>query len=193
MTAVQFRAPERPRPRLRKPSASSQRSQTTCPSGRRGRGSRIRRSTLRASIALGKREPRLPIGWSDHPPVRPSGRSDPGRGRRYQCSTNAGRSALANPKEEFHHDGSFQRLGRRPVRPLQESLKNDKGQTFVEYALVLSVIVVGVLLAATWTGLGTAIARRHRQGHERQQLHVGMHATVGASPAAEALTGLHSK
>ena len=38
------------------------------------------------------------------------------------------------------------------------SFKNDEGQTFVEYALVLSVIVVGVLLAVTWTGLGTAIA-----------------------------------
>ena len=37
------------------------------------------------------------------------------------------------------------------------SFKNDEGQTFVEYALVLSVIVVGVLLAATWTGLGDAI------------------------------------
>jgi Flp pilus assembly pilin Flp len=35
--------------------------------------------------------------------------------------------------------------------------KDDSGQTFVEYALVLSVIVVGVLLAVTWTGLGTAI------------------------------------
>ena len=35
--------------------------------------------------------------------------------------------------------------------------KNESGQTFVEYALVLSVIVVGVLLAATWTGLTTAI------------------------------------
>jgi Flp pilus assembly pilin Flp len=35
--------------------------------------------------------------------------------------------------------------------------KSESGQTFVEYALVLSVIVVGVLLAATWTGLGTAI------------------------------------
>ena len=30
--------------------------------------------------------------------------------------------------------------------------KNETGQTFVEYALVLSVIVVGVLLAATWSG-----------------------------------------
>jgi Flp pilus assembly pilin Flp len=34
---------------------------------------------------------------------------------------------------------------------------NESGQTFVEYALVLSVIVVGVLLAATWTGLTAAI------------------------------------
>ena len=37
------------------------------------------------------------------------------------------------------------------------SFKNDEGQTFVEYSLVLAVIVVGVLLAATWTGLGGAI------------------------------------
>jgi Flp pilus assembly pilin Flp len=36
-------------------------------------------------------------------------------------------------------------------------IKKDEGQTFVEYALVLSVIVVAVLLAVTWTGLGTAI------------------------------------
>ena len=34
---------------------------------------------------------------------------------------------------------------------------DESGQTFVEYALVLSVIVVGVLLAVVWTGLGTAI------------------------------------
>ena len=32
-------------------------------------------------------------------------------------------------------------------------VKDERGQTFVEYALVLSVIVVGVLLATTWTGL----------------------------------------
>ena len=37
------------------------------------------------------------------------------------------------------------------------SLRKDDGQTFVEYALVLSVIVIGVLLATTWLGLGTAI------------------------------------
>ena len=41
--------------------------------------------------------------------------------------------------------------------------KNETGQTFVEYALVLSVIVVGVLLAATWTGLGD----RHRRARSR--------------------------
>jgi Flp pilus assembly pilin Flp len=38
-----------------------------------------------------------------------------------------------------------------------EELKNDEGQTFVEYALILAVVVVAVLLAVTWTGLGTAI------------------------------------
>jgi Flp pilus assembly pilin Flp len=36
-------------------------------------------------------------------------------------------------------------------------MKDEDGQTFVEYALVLAVIVVGVLLAVTWGGLGTAI------------------------------------
>jgi Flp pilus assembly pilin Flp len=36
-------------------------------------------------------------------------------------------------------------------------LRNEAGQTFVEYALVLSVIVVGVLLAATMAGLTAAI------------------------------------
>jgi Flp pilus assembly pilin Flp len=39
------------------------------------------------------------------------------------------------------------------------SLKKDEGQTFVEYALVLSVIVVGVLLAATWLGLKDALVK----------------------------------
>ena len=36
-------------------------------------------------------------------------------------------------------------------------VRGEVGQTFVEYALVLAVIVVGVLLAATWTGLTGAI------------------------------------
>jgi Flp pilus assembly pilin Flp len=39
-----------------------------------------------------------------------------------------------------------------------ENIKDEKGQTFVEYALVLSVIVVGILLAVTATGLGASIA-----------------------------------
>jgi Flp pilus assembly pilin Flp len=38
-----------------------------------------------------------------------------------------------------------------------EELKNEDGQTFVEYALILAVVVVGVLLMVTWGGLGTAI------------------------------------
>lgn len=36
-------------------------------------------------------------------------------------------------------------------------LRASEGQTFVEYALILAVVVVAVLLAVTWTGLGTAI------------------------------------
>ena len=40
---------------------------------------------------------------------------------------------------------------------LLSRVRGERGQTFVEYALVLSVIVVGVLLAATWTGLTGAI------------------------------------
>jgi Flp pilus assembly pilin Flp len=36
-------------------------------------------------------------------------------------------------------------------------IKTDSGQTFVEYALVLSVIVVGILLLTVWTGLGDGI------------------------------------
>jgi Flp pilus assembly pilin Flp len=36
-------------------------------------------------------------------------------------------------------------------------LRGEQGQTFVEYALILAVVVVGVLLAVTWGGLGTAI------------------------------------
>jgi Flp pilus assembly pilin Flp len=36
-------------------------------------------------------------------------------------------------------------------------LESDDGQTFVEYALVLAVVVVATLLATTFTGLGTAV------------------------------------
>jgi Flp pilus assembly pilin Flp len=36
-------------------------------------------------------------------------------------------------------------------------LRKEQGQTFVEYALILAVVVVGVLLAVMWSGLGTAI------------------------------------
>jgi Flp pilus assembly pilin Flp len=41
---------------------------------------------------------------------------------------------------------------------LLNRIRGEQGQTFVEYALVLSVIVVGVLLAATWGGLTDAIS-----------------------------------
>ena len=44
------------------------------------------------------------------------------------------------------------------VGALVARIESEKGQTFVEYALVLSVIVVGVLLAASWAGLSTGIA-----------------------------------
>jgi Flp pilus assembly pilin Flp len=40
---------------------------------------------------------------------------------------------------------------------LQKSLLSEFGQTFVEYALLLAVVVVGVLLAATWTSLATVL------------------------------------
>jgi Flp pilus assembly pilin Flp len=38
-----------------------------------------------------------------------------------------------------------------------ENIKDEGGQTFVEYALVLSVIVVGLLVITAWTGLGAQI------------------------------------
>jgi Flp pilus assembly pilin Flp len=40
---------------------------------------------------------------------------------------------------------------------MQKSLRHDAGQTFVEYALLLALVVVGVLLAATWGSLATAL------------------------------------
>jgi len=33
----------------------------------------------------------------------------------------------------------------------------EDGQAFVEYALILAVVVVGALLAASWTSIGTMI------------------------------------
>lgn len=39
------------------------------------------------------------------------------------------------------------------VHRLFACARDGQGQTFVEYALVLAVVVVGVLLTATWTGL----------------------------------------
>jgi Flp pilus assembly pilin Flp len=43
------------------------------------------------------------------------------------------------------------------VHGLLTGLRTERGQTFVEYALVLAVVVVGVLLASTWAGLGTTM------------------------------------
>jgi Flp pilus assembly pilin Flp len=40
---------------------------------------------------------------------------------------------------------------------LLERARREVGQTFVEYALILAVVVVGVLLLVTWTSLGAAI------------------------------------
>ena len=43
------------------------------------------------------------------------------------------------------------------MRNLEQSWRDQEQQTFVEYALILAVVVVGVLLAVTWAGLGGAI------------------------------------
>jgi len=43
------------------------------------------------------------------------------------------------------------------ISVLLAKMRAERGQTFVEYALILAVVVVGVLLAVTWAGLGTAI------------------------------------
>ena len=40
---------------------------------------------------------------------------------------------------------------------LMARLQRDDGQTFVEYALILAVVVVATMLAISATGLGTAI------------------------------------
>jgi Flp pilus assembly pilin Flp len=43
------------------------------------------------------------------------------------------------------------------IDSLLARVRAEQGQTFVEYALILAVVVVGVLLAVTWSGLGDAI------------------------------------
>jgi Flp pilus assembly pilin Flp len=43
------------------------------------------------------------------------------------------------------------------IHAIRAHMRDQRGQTFVEYALILAVVVVGVLLAATWSGLGDAI------------------------------------
>jgi Flp pilus assembly pilin Flp len=40
---------------------------------------------------------------------------------------------------------------------LMARLQSEKGQTYVEYALILAAVVVATMLAITATGLGTAI------------------------------------
>ena len=43
------------------------------------------------------------------------------------------------------------------IHAMRAHVRDQRGQTFVEYALILAVVVVGVLLAVTWSGLGDAI------------------------------------
>jgi Flp pilus assembly pilin Flp len=43
------------------------------------------------------------------------------------------------------------------VRSHDLNLKRDEGQTFVEYALVLTLVAVAVVALAAWGGLVTAI------------------------------------
>lgn len=43
------------------------------------------------------------------------------------------------------------------LREVTARAGKELGQTFVEYALLLSVVVVGVLLATTWSGLTTVM------------------------------------
>jgi Flp pilus assembly pilin Flp len=68
--------------------------------------------------------------------------------------------AKSNRKEStFMMDRFNVWVGSLYARSQSFSLKKDEGQTFVEYALVLSVIVVGLLLAATWLGLKDALVK----------------------------------
>jgi len=43
------------------------------------------------------------------------------------------------------------------TRGIARLTRAEEGQTFVEYALILAVVVVAVLAGLAWTGLGTAI------------------------------------
>ena len=43
------------------------------------------------------------------------------------------------------------------MRLTKRWLGNETGQTFIEYGLLLAVVVVGILLATTWTSLGTLL------------------------------------
>jgi Tfp pilus assembly protein PilE len=43
------------------------------------------------------------------------------------------------------------------LRQIAVRAQQQLGQTFVEYALVLAVVVVGVLLTVTWAGLTTVM------------------------------------
>ena len=43
------------------------------------------------------------------------------------------------------------------IRRICLRVSDERGQTFVEYALVLSAVVVAVLLTVTWTGLTDVI------------------------------------
>ena len=44
-----------------------------------------------------------------------------------------------------------------PFDAQRKSLAGEQGQTFVEYALILAVVVVGTLLAVTFGGLTTVL------------------------------------
>jgi hypothetical protein len=129
--------PSSPRPRLAKPSARSQRSQTTCPSGPT-RTSAFRGSAVHfsASVSPELREPRLPVGWSNHPPVSLSGRFEPQEGRRYQlihqCTGRPGRIPTGS-ESLFMMDRFNVRVGSLSPAP-DISLRTTRVRPSVEYA-----------------------------------------------------------
>jgi hypothetical protein len=43
------------------------------------------------------------------------------------------------------------------LKTVRERVASEHAQTFVEYSLVLAAVVIGVLLALTWTGLSDAM------------------------------------